>query len=82
MKSIVASHIEVLEELACVEWSCLYALDMMLLHHSKSVVAAHVEVLEELARVECSHLYALDTMLLHHSPLDKNSWTPVHELLY
>jgi hypothetical protein len=48
----------------------------------KSVVAAHVEVLEELACVECSHLYALDTMLLHHTPLDKNSWTLVHELLY
>jgi hypothetical protein len=48
----------------------------------KSIVASHIEVLEEISSVECSYLYALDTMLLHHAPLDQNSWTPIHELLY
>jgi hypothetical protein len=48
----------------------------------KSIISTHVEVLEEISCVEFSHLYALDTMLLHHTPLEKKSWTPIHELLY
>ena len=41
-KSVVAAHVEVLEELARVEYSHLYALDTMLLHHRTDFLSSLV----------------------------------------
>jgi hypothetical protein len=47
-----------------------------------SVLSANIEVLYRFPDVDRSCYAFLTVMLLRHTPFDKNSWTPIHELLH